>query len=73
MKEIQTIIRVKETLITTRATELSLLMKSARKWIKRVATQTEIQTTIQTETLIIRVREANFNKQMIKLSERAAF
>lgn len=47
MKEIQTIIRVRETQITTaitiRATELSLQMKSARKWIRRAITQTEIQ------------------------------
>lgn len=66
MKEIQTIIRVRETQATTRAattrattiravTELNLLMKSARKWIREaVTTLTEIQaTTIQTEILAI--------------------
>lgn len=61
MKEIQTIIRVRETQATTRATtiravtELSLLMKLARKWIREAATTlTEIQAiTIQTEILAI--------------------
>lgn len=61
MKEIQTIIRVKETqAITsqiTEATELSLLMKSVRKWRRRAITTL---TEIQTETLTtIRVQEAN--------------